>query len=239
MFSISSQIVLRLHPKDLISTPFHERSSSPQSLPVLCSTAVPSHTPPSCQKHSSRTPSTQRTSPLPNCSSHPQSLSHAPHMPACSTHSGREVLVILLRSQPITNNRLLKFCCPGNQASNTQVPKQSGPPSSLPGPPTFHFISSLIRHLGQPTSCLPEAVSCQNSRVIIPHPSQDVSSYSFLTTNPDSNDSQLYDLAPLYEICPFSCLLPLQSLVFHPLPICNLSGSPTLTPTGTEKQKGS
>lgn len=162
-----------------LKKPFHERRSSPQSLPFLCSTAVPLHTPPPYQKSSSATPPSQSTSPLPNCSSHPQCLFCAPHMPACSTHSGREVLVILLKSQTITNNRLLKFCCPGNQASNTQVPKQSSPPSSLPDPPTFHFISSLIKHLGQPTSCLPQAASCQNSGVIIPHPSQDVSSYFF------------------------------------------------------------
>lgn len=80
---------------------------------------------------------------------------------------------------------------------------------------TFHFIEPLIRHLGQPTSCLLQAVSCQKSTVIIPHPSQNVSSYSFLTTSPDSNDLQLYDLAPLYEICPFSCLLPFQSQIVH------------------------
>lgn len=117
------------------------------------------------------------------------------------------------------------------------MPKQSGPPSSSPSPPTFHFIEPLIRHLGQPTSCLLQAVSCQKSTVIVPHPSQNVSSYSFLTTSPDSNDLQLYDLAPQYEICSFSCPFPKPNFSSPSFHICDPSGSPTLTPACTENKK--
>lgn len=163
------------------------------------------------QNRFSREPATQDTSFLPNCSTKPLLCSTHP-----SNHLGREVQVIPPRNRPITNNRWLKFCCPGNQTSNTQVPKQSDPPSSSPSPPTFHFIEPLIRHLGQPTSCVLQAVSCQKSTVILPHPSQNVSSYSFLTTSLASNDLQLYDLADLYEMCPFSCLFPKPN--FSPSP---------------------
>lgn len=215
LFSINSQIMLRLCPKDMTSTP--SWAKEPSKPPFLFSIAIPTHIQPPYLKHSSRAPSAQSTSSFPNWSSRLQSFFCPPHIPAHSNCLQREVPVILVRSRPIMNNRLLTFCCPGNQASNTQVPKQSGPPSSSPGPPTFHFSLPLIRHLGQPSSCLLQAVSCQNSRVIIPHPSQNVSSYSFLTTNPDSNDLQLYDVPPtVWNLC-FSCLLPLQSITFHPL----------------------
>jgi len=101
-----------------LNTPSSWTNDQPLALPFLCSSGVPSHTQPPYQQGSSGAPSIQHTSSLPNCSSRVQSLSRAPHIPAHSNRLGREVLVISLRSQPITNNRLLKFCCPGNQASN-------------------------------------------------------------------------------------------------------------------------
>lgn len=115
------------------------------------------------------------------------------------------------------------------------MPKQSGPPSSSPSPPTFHFIEPLIRHLGQPTSCVLQAVSCQKSTVILPHPSQNVSSYSFLTSSPASNDLQPCDLATLYEMCPFSCLFPKPN--FSPSSFHIFLGLPTLIPARTQNRK--
>lgn len=215
LFSISSQIMLRLRPKDLISTPFHEQSSSPQSHPFLCSTALPLHTPPPYQKYPSGTSPTQSTSPLPNCGSHPQSLSRAPHIAACSTHSGREVLVTLLRNQPITNNRLLKFCCPGNQIPKCQN-NQVHPVLCQIHPLLISFLLLSSIWVSPLLACLKQSPAKTLELLYLTLPKTWVHTY-FLTTNPDSNDLQLYDLAPRYEISPFSCLLPLQSLIFHSL----------------------